>query len=151
MNPDATSLDRLHDLVVPPPVPWWPPTPGWLIVIAAAALCLLAWIVKRVMAWQANRYRREALALLDEMGAGELSNLVKRVALAAWPREDVARLTGGKWLEFLDRSAGLDLFVAGPGAELEKAAFDPGADLDEAPLRSAVREWIVKHRKEEPA
>ena len=29
---DPTSLENLFGLVVPPPVPWWPPAPGWFVV-----------------------------------------------------------------------------------------------------------------------
>jgi hypothetical protein len=148
MNPDPTSLDRLHDLVTPPPVPWWPPTPGWTIVLIAATLILLAAVVKFIIRWQANRYRREALALLDSTPPEQLSALAKRVALTVWPREQVADLTGKPWLEFLDRSGGLDLFTSGPGSPIEAIAFDPVAKAEASSVREAVREWIRKHRRE---
>ena len=42
---DPTSLEHLFDIVTPPPVPWWPPAPGWVVV--AGIICVLAvW-----MAW----------------------------------------------------------------------------------------------------
>lgn len=149
MNENSTSLDRLHDLVVPPPVPWWPPSPGWVILLALAAGILLGWLVKTFVRWQANRYRREALALLKETPAAELSSLVKRVALTVWPREEVAGLTGPAWLRFLDRTGGMNLFVAGPGRTLESAAFDPSVSGDDKARRRAVKEWILKHERKE--
>ena len=40
---DPGSLQNLNDIVVPGPVAWWPPAPGWY-VLAAFALAGLAWL-----------------------------------------------------------------------------------------------------------
>ncbi|QJE98832.1 DUF4381 domain-containing protein [Luteolibacter luteus] len=149
MNEDPTSLDRLHDLVVPPPAPWWPLAPGWWILLGFIAALVLGWLLKSFIRWQKNRYRREALAMLQDTPVAGLSALVKRVALSAWPREEVADLTGPAWLRFLDRTGGMNLFVAGAGKPLENVAFDPAAKSDDKALRRAVKEWIVKHERKE--
>ncbi|MGC4016472.1 MAG: DUF4381 domain-containing protein [Luteolibacter sp.] len=152
MSDDPTSLDRLHDLVAPPPAPWWPPTPGWSIVLAIAAIALLAWLLNAFIRWQANRYRREALALLDDPGTPprEWSAILKRAALVAWPRADVASLTGPEWLSFLDRTAGMTQFTAGAGRSLEAIAFGPSGTVDAAAVRQVTRLWITRHKKEVP-
>lgn len=43
MTLDPTSLDRLHDLVLPSSVPWWPPAPGWYGVLGLLVLAV-AWL-----------------------------------------------------------------------------------------------------------
>jgi hypothetical protein len=150
---DPGSLDRLHDIVVPPSARWWPPAPAWyaLGVIVGVAIAVLAWSVSSW--WFRNRYCREALAELARL-EGEVARpetlpalavLVKRVALAAYPRERVASLTGGKWLAFLDVTGGNDAFTAGPGKILE-AGYAPergGVGLE---LFTVVRHWIEHHR-----
>lgn len=150
MKPDPTNLDLLHDLVTPSPVPWWPPTPGVAIVLAVLLLALLALAVKRLIHWQRNRYRREALHLLNDPAThpAEWPALLKRTALAAWPRAEVADLTGSAWLEFLDRTGGGNRFSQGPGRTLESLAFDPKAGGDTAELKRLVADWIKTHRKE---
>jgi hypothetical protein len=165
MNPDPTSLERLHDIVVPPPVPWWPPAPGWSWVLGALGIGLACGLIRLVLRWQRNRYRREALAVLarseDDLAdparrglviAG-LAELLKRAALTAWPRETVASLTGPAWLAFLDRSAGMTGFADGPGQWLERIAYEPGtaATLAEPQARELValaRTWLCHHRRE---
>ena len=72
----------------------------------------------------------------------ELPALVKRVALQAWPREQVASLTGADWLAFLDESYGGDGFANGPGRCLSDLAYGGGDGADAAVL---VREWIRRH------
>ena len=61
MNSDPTSLDRLHDIVVPSLAPWWPPAPGWYCILGIILFSSLVLLV-RFLRWQGNRYRREALA-----------------------------------------------------------------------------------------
>ena len=63
MSPDPTSLDRLHDIVAPPPVPAWPPAVGWYWVIATGAVAAVYLVLLALSRWQKNRYRREALAV----------------------------------------------------------------------------------------
>ncbi|HEY2711871.1 MAG TPA: DUF4381 domain-containing protein [Chthoniobacterales bacterium] len=163
MNPDPTSLDRLHDIVAPPPAALWPPAPAWDWVIGFAALALVVALVRSFMHWQRNRYRRDALAELDRTRfrfddpAGRaaaiafLAELLKRAALAAWPRETVAGLTGPSWSDFLDRSAGRTKSFSGFGEQLEKISYDPRAanSFSEAQARelvSVTRNWIAHHR-----
>ena len=152
MTDDPASLDRLHDLVIPPPGPWWPPAPGWLILLGIAAIAVLAAMTVAFIHWQSNRYRREAIALLDspDFKPSEWSSLLKRTALARWPREQVASLTGKKWIAFLDRTGGTNGFSASPAEDLEEISF--GKEIHPAPqdLKDAVRRWILNHRKEEP-
>lgn len=159
MNADPASLDRLHDIVVPPPVPWWPPAPGWLwllgLVSLLAAMAALRWFAHR----QRNRYRREALAELSrlEADAGDaskratalagLSALLKRTALTAYGREPVAALTGAAWFAFLDRTGGTR-FGDGLGRALESSVYRAGA-ADETvasdDLVGEIGRWIRAH------
>ena len=115
-------MDLMHGLVMPEAVPWLPQTPGWWVVLGwlVVVLMLVAWQV--VIRRRRNRYRREALQSLAKIRATDsaeraqdLPELLKRAALTAWPRSEVAALTGEHWHRFLDRSAGMDRFGAGAG------------------------------------
>lgn len=157
----ATSLDRLHDIVAPSAVPWWPPAPGWYWVIGFALVLVLVVAFRVFIHWQHNRYRREALTELGRLegrwkDAEEraatllaLSELTKRTALTAFPREEVAALTGTKWFEFLDHTGHTEVFANGLGAMLANAIYDPRTvSFDDAKLNelvTAIRHWIKHH------
>jgi hypothetical protein len=156
-DPDLGSLDRLHDIAAPPPVPWWPPAPGWYIVAAVALLLLglAAWAA--LARWRRDRYRREALGELDRIARdpkapssiSSVAELVKRVALAAYPRARVASLTGEAWLAFLDVTGGTDAFSQGAGQMLKDAAYRRDASQEASQLSNlthVVRHWIKHHR-----
>ncbi len=163
MTADPASLGRLHDIVVPPPVSWWPPAPGWLLLFCFAALAILMLILRGVIHWQQNRYRREALAELArlEASAGNagspagavagMSKLLKRTAITAYGREQVASLTGTEWFAFLDRTGGTQ-FSSGLGAALEEAIYRPGAENQVrtrmADAAGEVRQWIRAHKRQ---
>jgi hypothetical protein len=152
---DPADLSNLRDIVVPPPVPWWPPAPGWWIVAAALAAALAMLAVHVIRHHRHNAYRRAALAELaaldsadDPARARAISAILKRTALVAYPRAEVASLTGAAWLAFLDRTAGTDAFTKGPAAALERAAY--GAPTgDDAALAAAARRWVKRHRAAE--
>jgi hypothetical protein len=158
MISDPTSLDRLHDVIVPPPVPWWPPAPGWVVICFLLTLALVYWIVRAVRHWQLNCYRREALELLENAhsSGAELATLIKRVALSVYPRARVASLTGEQWLTFLDQTGRTDAFTKGSGRWIARLAYEPQliaslADTERRDLIAAVRDWIIRHRVEEMA
>ena len=159
-------LDRLLPLAVPEPVSWIPQTSGWWVVgcwMVAVAL-LGCWDLRKRR--QRNRYRREALSELDNIKAGvdfetgaqiktgapplaasaadQIAKLLKRTALAAYPRERVASLTGADWAAFLVESANQDPLVAGYAGQLAGAAYH--AHVDAAALIPPARRWIELHR-----
>jgi hypothetical protein len=161
---DPASLQNLNDIVVPPPVPWWPPAFGWY-VLGLVLILIIAWLVWRgLRRRQAEAYRRAALAELAGLSRrisqpeksrealAELPELLKRTALAAWPREEIASLSGERWLDFLDRTGGTDKFKQGPGRLLLQISYTPYQELtDLGPeqidgLTRTLRDWIVKHQ-----
>ena len=161
-NPDPSSLDNLLDIVVPHPVSWWQPAPGWYVV-DALVIALAVWSAWRVWdRWRAAAYRRAAIAELrrlerraadgsqHEAALREVPAFVKRTALAAYSRETVASLSGPDWLRFLDRTGHTDAFTHGRGTLLAELAYDPrvAQRLDGTAMRElfdVVARWIGGH------
>ncbi len=156
MSDDATSLDRLHDLALPPPVPWWPPAPGWYALLAIIALAIMVWAVRHWFRWRANAYRRAALRELKSAHTvSAVSEVLRRAALAIAPRSTVAELTGAKWPEWLaERSPDpipnqvSDQLAAGIYAPSDDASdLETRRASDLEALRSYASNWILHHRQ----
>ena len=156
VQPDPVA--GLIDISLPPPVSLWPQTWTLRITIALVVACAVVGLWQFIHHWRANRYRREALAELDRIGRdegvgeggeqlAELSLLVRRTALAAFPRETVAPLAGGAWLAFLDRSYGGQGFSQGAGRLLVSAPYQrvPPQGSELRSLAELVRQWIRGH------
>jgi len=160
---DPGSLKHLHDIVVPAPTPWLPPAPGWYALGFSLLLLLLWFSVKRFQIWQGNRYRREALHVLSSIendltdsarypqSLPQLPELVKRTAIAAYGRIQVAALNGNEWLTFLDNTGATDIFSAGPGKILLECSYQTDFRLKAISsqqvdgLVKAIRYWISRH------
>jgi Ca-activated chloride channel family protein len=150
----ADPVAGLIDIPLPPEISLWPTT--WLarIVIVVLFLAVTTGTWQFLRHRRANRYRREALAELKQIVAmapqqiaSQLSLLVRRTALAAFPREQVASLTGEAWLAFLDRSLDGTEFSAGPGRLLASAPYSPlpPGERQLAGLVALTRRWIRRH------
>jgi len=148
MNEPATSLDRLHDIALPPAVAWWPPAPGWYVVIALV-LVAAAWMMLRGWErWQSNAYRREAareLASLDSCAA--IAELLRRTALAIAPRPVVAEKTGTAWLDWLAAQCP-EPMPDTVRTQLTAGVYGPPAASHELNvLRDYAARWITRHRQ----
>jgi len=144
----------MHGLVMPDPVSLMPVTPGWLVLggwLLAVLIIALRYLIRLR---RLNRYRREALVILktiendSELGpvesAQRIAALIKRTALAAYPRQQVASLSGKDWAQFLKESANNDRQIADAAETLAAAAYRPDADGRE--LSAPARRWIRLHR-----
>jgi hypothetical protein len=137
-------------------------------------LVLLKMVYDAAARWQQNRYRREAIAELARHEENlrdaarratalvAVAELLKRTAITAFPREQVAGLTGAAWFAFLDRTGpvppSIHASVApssmGTCAALaEGAAYDSvGAtrvdDAKVVEIFDVVRHWLTHHHLE---
>jgi len=147
MNEDPASLDRLHGIVPPDPVPVWPPPAGWWVLLALVLVVLGGVALRLLRRHRADAYRRAALEEAGKLvAAADLVALLKRAALSAWPREEVASLSGEAWIEWLGRAAGSPVPVGLRPLLLDTPYLDRG---NEAPteLRDFVAGWIRSHRR----
>ena len=156
MSSDPSDLSNLHDIVLPAPVSFWPPAPGWWILAGAILAALVLLLVKLALRYRANAYRREALRELAQIGAPldaekaqALSAILKRAALVAFPRADVASLTGAAWSRFLDKTGRMNAFEKGAAAPLPAIALGSAPSANDAAIRDAARDWIRHHKPAE--
>lgn len=147
-------MELMHGLVMPDPVSRLPVTSGWWVLFAWLLAVLINVVWYGLMRRRRNRYRRDALAALrsidgeSELGPFEMAQrialLLKRTALAAYPRSQVASLSGAEWAEFLIASANEDRQITEAAELLAGAAYRP--DADGRKLSAPARRWIRKHR-----
>ncbi|MEM9280569.1 MAG: DUF4381 domain-containing protein [Verrucomicrobiota bacterium] len=149
MNPDPPSLDQLRDIIVPPDISWWPLAPGWWVLILGGVILVtvLAW--RGFTRWQRNAYRREALDQLnDATGAAEIATLLKRTALTAFERKEVAGLTGEAWCDWLEQT-GPDPMTPENRQTLQAGAFVSETEASPG-LRTFAIAWIKGHQNTQP-
>ena len=110
-------MDPLRDIRGIDPASWWPPAPGWWLVLLGVALVyLLVWWLWRqrklypLGRWQKDA-RRRLLRLKRQLPqaptkeiAGELSELMRRIAIARCGRSKTAALQGQTWLAWLQNN-----------------------------------------------
>ena len=146
--------------MLPETIAWWPSAPGWQVL----ALILLAWLLLRTIRlarrWWRNRYRREVLRQLKQLQqqagnkaldvVASLPYYIKVTALQAYPRAEVASLSGENWLAFLDAHYSGPSFAEGTGRKLLAVSYLPRQrwqldDNESNRLIQMARQWIAKH------
>ena len=158
-TPQADPVAGLIDIPLPQPVSLLPQTWPSRIAIALLLAAAIAAVWRILHQRRVNRYRREALAELGRIEQSvdadqapaelvtRLAVLVRRTALAAFPRERIAPLAGPAWLSFLDSTYDGSEFSEGPGRLLASAPYQRIAP-DGGEVRSlaaVVRRWIGEH------
>ncbi|WP_127115947.1 DUF4381 domain-containing protein [Shimia sediminis] len=140
-------LDLLEPIPEPPPISMIPATKGWiwltLLILLAFAWALRSYLRHR----QANAYRRAALAELDKARGdpARIAAILRRTALVAFARRDVAPLVGQDWLRFLNETCPGAAFTGEVGVALTEAPYrDNGSSSPD--LVHQCRLWIRKHR-----
>ncbi|GAC1038856.1 hypothetical protein thsps117_36140 [Pseudomonas sp. No.117] len=163
MTPGMPNLDPLR---LPPEAPFWPPAPGWwLLVLVVVALAFFLRhrhgrrpLLSATVAEQSPEedLRTTALAELERLPrpygapAGPwlqaLNALLKRLCRASYPDQISQTLSGRDWLAFLDSrcpAAGLTRYMI-----LVDGGYRPDLRLEDRiidGLQDAVATWIRKH------
>lgn len=152
------ALAQLRDIHLPSGIGWWPLAPGWylLAILVTILLWMIIYAIKRHRSHgQAKRqalkllmtYQRDYLARPEvSFNAARVSELLKRVSLAYFPRQRVASLQGDAWIGFLNEtSKGLDFKRVEPA--LLVAPYQPAMQGDLSLLFTLARLWIKQRRK----
>ncbi len=154
MNPQTPDLP-LRDIHLPTAVSWWPPAPGWWIVLGLCllALLLLVWLIKRS---QKIIFQDEARKEFEQRLQGykqhadrpqllrDINALLRRTVLSYYPRKNVAGLTGKVWIEQLHSLSGTDIFDPQTQILLTQAAYMATPPEDLQPLIEQLKSWIEK-------
>ncbi len=167
-SPDPASLQNLNDIVLPATVGWWPLAAGWYILFALLLIALAWFGYRSLYRWMSNRYRRAALRelqlLADRLHATkerdaedrdanlrQIPILLKRTALSAYPRSQVASLSGKDWFHFLNSTVKTPAFTDSAASTLNKISYSSGElsfiDLPTTTaLLNASRQWLKHHQ-----
>lgn len=151
---DPTTLP-LRDIHLPGPVSWWPLAPGWwilmLLIFISIALVLFFIRRRRLHRISATYLARQELERIKTdykliqnkvVLVKELSELIRRLSISIYKRDEIASLTGQDWLEFLDQSIDNNLFSVGIGRVLIEAPYQDKPDYDSAELIILISSWI---------
>lgn len=156
-------IDQLQELPAPPPVTsYWPQTWAWTLLALIVLAAMAAWALWRYRRWRRDRYRREALILLDDLGAAladparrlaalrQLPALIKRVALSMPGGDASAPLGGAHWQAYLQSHSAAPLPVD-LDQRLALLAYAPDArvqavsEQEAQALLAACRQWVEVH------
>ena len=147
-------LLNLKDIHLPPPVSFWPPAPGWwvLVVLLISSLFICGvWFYRQ---HKKRKPKNEALKILKDLqtthknshddlaSLRNLSNLIRRTALTYYKNDTVASLQGYAWLEFLDKTGKTKEFSQGVGKVLGNEVFKRKVNPDMNALFLLVKKWI---------
>jgi hypothetical protein len=149
MEPQQLPLRDIH---LPEAIGWWPPAIGWWILAALIPLLFwfIVWLYKRITRKTAVKTAKKLLlalqqdtSLSDKDKLGELSALMRRVAISQSPRAETASLTGQAWLKFLDKSVQGAPFTQGAGKVLADAHYQKSITaVDIVPVIKLCETWL---------
>ncbi len=153
MPTSGSPLQELRDVHLPDPISLWPPAPGWWITFGLVMMGVMVflWILRNRRRKQSCRLAMNELSAIkqhynthrdDQWLVQRLSAMIRRYAMATFPRSEVAGLVGISWLKFLDRSGRTNQFTEGVGHLLRSGPYQQQATVSAAELVTLVEHWI---------
>lgn len=143
------QLAQLKDIRLPEAISWWPPAPGWWLLLGVVLGVFMA-----VLGWRFQHRRRVKVAALHALAnvadndssalAAELSALIRRVAIQQYG-ETVATLSGQQWADFLTQHQVMDRHIAAYLAYAPYAAKPMQAPVAAQTLIAATEQWLHRH------
>ncbi len=146
----------LKDIHNPVAISWWPPAPGWYVLVVLVLLIIIAAVFAFKYYKRKNSIKKTAMdqfKLIQQAYARDsnapqavqaLNKLLRQVSLAKAPRENVASLFGLQWLQFLDKIYSGDEFETGAGKLLVEEAYKKNSDLNLDALFALIQQWLQK-------
>jgi hypothetical protein len=149
----------LKDIHLPEAVSWWPPALGWWLLALISVLLLATLIIWSIRTIKQGRYRRAALAELQQYTArleangdvreyaDRVNRLLRRVAIHSYGRTVVSHLTGKQWQDFLHTQCPHKGFDPDKAHQLLMAAYSKEPQLSLVDSSQLARLWIKKHSR----
>lgn len=152
-------LQQLRDVHLPNEVGWWPLAPGWWLLMLVTAL-LLAWLLRKWLHWrQLNRYRKDAIAELNNLlhhwqQDGDTARYLQ--SAAAVLRRALLHLDGGKksvsltgqhWVAALHSYTKITLSDSTIEA-LTIAGYQSNPEVEVAHVNRQLVDWLRTHRQQ---
>lgn len=147
---------QLRDVHAPDAISWWPPAPGWWLLLAAA----LGLLIFALLRWRGhtrrNQYRRIALAELnecfkaqqaDQNGLGYLqaaNAILKRCVINLDSSPVSVRTSGAAWLTLLE-SYSEQKFSPETYAALSESIYRAQSSEDIGGIHEELNDWIKNH------
>ncbi len=150
------SLELIMDsatLIEPSPIQFSFNTPGWYLAEIVLFIFVILLIVRWVIRYRKNAYRREAIKILNSNKIFEESDdlahlleTLKLVAITTYGRDKVANLSGKDWFKFLELSSKKASFAEVEESVLSAYYKDEKLDNDSfQKLLSISKTWIQTH------
>lgn len=144
----------LRDIRSVDAVPWWPPAPGWWLIVGLSLIIVLfLWYKRRQYYYWRIEARQQLYAVQKRLTkektkqiVADFSALLRRIAIARYGRYACAGLIGEEWLTWLQAHDPAGFAWIGKGQILLSAPYaPPHAKLDISslkPLLEAAKVWV---------
>ncbi len=152
-------LQQLRDVHLPPDPAWWPPAFGWWLLVLLILAGVLWAAYRAIRSYRKRAPIRSARALLtdlfDAYKAGQLTateylhqgnELLKRLLVRGFGRQEYARLSGDNWLAELDRVSESQNFTTGSGRVLGEQRFSREPQVNVEELNHHLQQLLSKVR-----
>jgi len=160
---DSQEALQLRDIHFPGSPDLWPLALGWWLLLTVI-LFFLFWLAmearQHIRKKKHNQILFEKFEVLakklrkqpDNAVLAEINILLRQLAITHYPRAEIASLTGGDWLHFLDKSGKTQGFSRGAGRILMDAPYrsDNLRNLNTEEFIPLIRGWIKNNLKKPP-
>jgi hypothetical protein len=161
-------LSQLRDIHLPEAVTFWPPAPGWWVVLVLLLIGLAFVYRQAIIAMIQRRKLTNVLAQLHEAHVcftalaqdaekrnqagldflATVNILLNRVVMVKYPDAPSEKLSGNSWLAFLDSFDNTTDFTQGAGTPLAEGIYRRTFDADVDALLTLVTTWIERRYQE---
>lgn len=143
----------LKDIHLPDVSLWWPPAPGWWVILISAVLIILfmpkflRWLrwkpVKKLSLRELDRIRDKLNnGESDQSVAQEISILLRRTVISYSGRAVGASTTGESWVEQLKQLTGEECFTAEQNEWLKIGQYQPSVRCEMQTMLQSCENWI---------